>query len=936
MSDYYHNRVKVVNQPSPSLNADHRPDPILLYGPEKDIETAMESSSLHTEQHFSELPLKASNAKRWRSSRKTPQSSTDLSDMISHRQSSISDGDDDMPGLVFNIPAGSRSTSIDSLSSYSQNSYYTSDPFTSTEDQKAPKVKRRISTAPTTLDTKQDTSHEEDFHLPPLARKLSQTTSRRYLPQNQAILQTDVQGKIIAFNETAVSLFGAKTTLLKMHALDLLEKAFRTKYFANLLDKFAHTRLERDSSKSVNVEKPSTTILLCGKVVPIITKDRTESVASLWLKEKHDGISEIIYVWIFEELYESMINVHINTNGVIERVDGDVEDLYGYTDSQLFGKSIETLIHGFGKMRLASDSGFYDLIPDEPDSRQELFVKSDCRRLDVDKINCLKFFGSQSATSTSFPVMTKVQESYYNPDLHNVKIISVPTIAGPITIRMDGTIQSSNAMFTKYLFGYELNTLLGENIARLLPQFSVLLIGLQTQQLLRMGYKLSHPVCYATFQKYNSSSASYFDHSSTCEGYFLATHRDSTMLNVQMQIKLAAENELVLWIEFDRSRRAQSLPIVEPEHTKGHVGFEQPYDIDPTPKQIKRPKPLGNVSSFGSAVNKVVQAQDPVDMSYNLSPKPAVVREVQTLRIDVNQFLPRRISYAAVVAPHVSGSNIPKYSAQTLKTCIDDYITLDSFGQGAYGVVKLAQHKTKKDQQRVVIKYVVKSRILVDAWTRDRVLGMLPLEIHILHTMRRIPHPNICQILDYFEDDDHYYIVMSLHGDGMDLFDYIELNRDISQNQVRAIFRQVAEAVQHLHHNKIVHRDIKDENVIIDGNDQVQLIDFGSAAYVKPDRMFETFSGTLDYAAPEILSGSRYAGPPQDIWSLGILLYTLVFKENPFYNIEQAMSREPPKLLQIAAGWQGAADLMQHMLNRSIDDRPTIDQVLAHPWLLQV
>jgi hypothetical protein len=396
-------------------------------------------------------------------------------------------------------------------------------------------------------------------------------------------------------------------------------------------------------------------------------------------------------------------------------------------------------------MRLASDSGFYELIPDEPDALQEIAIKSDCRRLDVDKINCLKFFGSRSATNTSFPVMTKVQESHYNPDLHNVKIISVPTIAGPITIRMDGTIKGSNAMFTKYLFGYELNSLLGENIARLLPQFTVLLIGLQTQQLLRMGDKLSHQVCYATFQKYNSTSASYFDPSTSCEGYFLATHRDSTMLSVQMQIKLAAEDELVLWVEFDRSRRAQPSSMVE---TKGHVTAinEQPYDIDPTPKQMKRPKPLGNVSSFGSAVNKVVQAQDAVDMSYILSPKPAVVREVQTLRIDVNQFLPRRISYAAVVAPHVSGSNIPKYSAQTLKTCIDDYITLDSFGQGAYGVVKLAQHKTKKDQQRVVIKYVVKSRILVDAWTRDRVLGMLPLEIHILHTLRRIPHPNICQI----------------------------------------------------------------------------------------------------------------------------------------------------------------------------------------------
>lgn len=167
----------------------------------------------------------------------------------------------------------------------------------------------------------------------------------------------------------------------------------------------------------------------------------------------------------------------------------------------------------------------------------------------------------------------------------------------------------------------------------------------------------------------------------------------------------------------------------------------------------------------------------------------------------------------------------------------------------------------------------------------------------------------------------------------MDLFDFIELNREITQDQVRSIFRQVAEAIQHLHHNKIVHRDIKDENVIIDNHDRVQLIDFGSAAYVKPDRMFEKFSGTLDYAAPEILNGSSYQGPPQDIWSLGILLYTLVFKENPFYNIDQAVTRELPKLLDVANGWQGATDLMQGMLSRNITDRLTIDQVLAHPWL---
>lgn len=107
-------------------------------------------------------------------------------------------------------------------------------------------------------------------------------------------------------------------------------------------------------------------------------------------------------------------------------------------------------------------------------------------------------------------------------------------------------------------------------------------------------------------------------------------------------------------------------------------------------------------------------------------------------------------------------------------------------------------------------------------------------------------------IVDYFEDEDYYYIEMGLHGVGMDLFDYIELNNTMHESEIRSIFRQVALAIQHLHHHGIVHRDIKDENVILDEYGNIQLIDFGSSAYVKPGRKYDTFCGTIDYAAPEV------------------------------------------------------------------------------------
>lgn len=143
------------------------------------------------------------------------------------------------------------------------------------------------------------------------------------------------------------------------------------------------------------------------------------------------------------------------------------------------------------------------------------------------------------------------------------------------------------------------------------------------------------------------------------------------------------------------------------------------------------------------------------------------------------------------------------------------------------------------------------------------------------------------------EDEDTYFVVMKLFGNSsMDLFDYIELNEHIPEEEIRAIFKQVALAVEHIQNLRIVHRDIKDENILLDDTGCVHLIDFGSAAYFRKGRTFDTFGGTLDYCAPEILKGMPYEGPPQDIWSLGTLLYTLIYRENPFYNVDEIMEHD--------------------------------------------
>lgn len=102
-------------------------------------------------------------------------------------------------------------------------------------------------------------------------------------------------------------------------------------------------------------------------------------------------------------------------------------------------------------------------------------------------------------------------------------------------------------------------------------------------------------------------------------------------------------------------------------------------------------------------------------------------------------------------------------------------------------------------------------------------------------------------MLDFFEDAEHYYLCMPCCGNGKDLFDHVEMFPDgLPLKEVQSITTQIASAVAFLHMHGIVHRDIKDENVTLDGNGLVQLIDFGSAAYIKEGRKFDTFSGTLE------------------------------------------------------------------------------------------
>jgi hypothetical protein len=165
-----------------------------------------------------------------------------------------------------------------------------------------------------------------------------------------------------------------------------------------------------------------------------------------------------------------------------------------------------------------------------------------------------------------------------------------------------------------------------------------------------------------------------------------------------------------------------------------------------------------------------------------------------------------------------------------------------------------------------------------------------------------------------------------------DLFECIDLHASINEHTARKIFSQVVSAVLYLHSRGIVHRDIKDENVVVDSEYTVKLIDFGSSALIPRDssRYFDRFYGTLQYASPEILEGQRYRGPESEVWSLGVLLYTILYGENPFHDTRQALHADfiPPYRVS-----DECMNLLRRMLTREPSRRASILEVARHPWM---
>ena len=141
-------------------------------------------------------------------------------------------------------------------------------------------------------------------------------------------------------------------------------------------------------------------------------------------------------------------------------------------------------------------------------------------------------------------------------------------------------------------------------------------------------------------------------------------------------------------------------------------------------------------------------------------------------------------------------------------------------------------------------------------------------------------------------------------------------------------------AVDYLHNERnLLHRDIKDENVIINQHFQVKLIDFGSAAPIPSENwLYSTFYGTVEYCSPEVLNGNCYRGPELEMWTLGILIYVMIFNENPFYGVEETLKCELKTPFSVSPL---CMEIIKKLLAKEPTERMTLQQLIKHEWITQ-
>ncbi|XP_039271436.2 testis-specific serine/threonine-protein kinase 3-like [Styela clava] len=250
-------------------------------------------------------------------------------------------------------------------------------------------------------------------------------------------------------------------------------------------------------------------------------------------------------------------------------------------------------------------------------------------------------------------------------------------------------------------------------------------------------------------------------------------------------------------------------------------------------------------------------------------------------------------------------------------------------GQGSYATVNKATRKKNDSEEHIAIKIIA-----LDQVQEEFKKKFLRRELSI---SKVLDHPNIIKTIEVIQAKNKVYIPIELATKG-DLLEFIQLRGPLPENVAAGLFGDMCRGIEYIHNKQVVHRDLKCENVLLSGKNTAKIADFGFARKQRDNDLSETYCGSAAYAAPELLSGIPYRGDLADVWSLGVILFTMACAMMPFRdgNIKTLMM-DQSRPLQYSARFQKSLstsmkDLMQNMLTHDKDARFSLSDAMEHGW----
>jgi len=289
---------------------------------------------------------------------------------------------------------------------------------------------------------------------------------------------------------------------------------------------------------------------------------------------------------------------------------------------------------------------------------------------------------------------------------------------------------------------------------------------------------------------------------------------------------------------------------------------------------------------------------------------------------------------------------VPSFFNQN-KPVLKGYCFLDHVGHGSNSDVFLVRdtYEDKEYVGKVYMKSFI-NKVITDSQIKP--IDKINSEIEILNELE---HPNVIELVDCIADDQTNSVTLIMpYADRGSLADYLNDPEcePLSEEDAKIIFFQFAKGLQYIHSKDIIHRDIKPDNILLFSNGLIVIIDFNSAYKLNsPDELLSSTEGASAYYSPEECSGNPFHGKQADVWSFGLVLYQMIFKNLPF-NVNEGYCESPfisflamvncimdpkpftyPEDIPISPELQ---DLLSHVLDKNWETRYTIDQVIEHPW----